>query len=180
MRSASERRPSSSCLKSEIGWRRRCQLKGDRLVEIEGRARKISAQQFSHFKMHRHALFAQRPARGQVIVAEEVHLRLEKAAGVVQVFDLEALQSLAQDVQASIGIPVEHADDLGGAADHGQALALRLYHAKRALARQALADHLPITVFEDVERQRCSRKEHDLKGKQGYLHAIVIRQSDGC
>src|SRR5450631_116822 len=126
------------------------------------------------------ALLAHGSRGRQTFVAEEINFRLQKAAGVVQVLNLETIRSLAKDVQPSVGILFQNAHDLGGAADHGQPFALRTNHAEANFLRQANAHHLLITVFENMERQRCFGKQHYLQRKQGYLHSLAIMLALGA
>jgi hypothetical protein len=69
---------------------------------------------------------------------------------------------------------LQNTNDLGGAAYHGQAFPLGTDHSKSSFLREASADHLLISIFENVQRQRCLGKQHYLQREQGDLHALAI------
>jgi hypothetical protein len=157
-------------LESEIGWQRCGELEGNGLVEAELHRLHFEASQLKRFKVQRGALFSQCASR-------HIAFGFEKGAGIFEHLDFESRISLAQDVEPSIIVAMGNANDLRGAADHGQAFLLRADNAEAGAVRNALSDHFLVSIFEDVQREDGSGKEHDVQREQGNFHGQLIMRA---
>jgi hypothetical protein len=164
-------------LEPKIGWQRCGELEGDRLVETELHGLHFEACQLKRFKVQRGALFSQCASRHVAFVFEKGDFGFEKGAGIFEHLDFESRISLAEDVEPSIIVAMGNANDLRGAADHGQAFLLRADNAEGGAVRNALSDHFLVSIFEDVQREDGSGKEHDVQREQGNFHGQLIMRA---
>jgi hypothetical protein len=122
-------------------------------------------------KVQRDALLASGAVGGCAGIRQQVHFRLQEAAAVIQLLDFEAIDALGKDIAAAIGVAVQHAHYLRGAADDSKAIALRAHNTEGRAGGDALGNHLAVPRLEDVERQRHSWKQHQIEREEGNFHA---------
>src|ERR1700733_14748027 len=149
---------------------------GDRGIEIEIHAGLGGSDQMQHFKVQSGALLARRAGCEWSCVWKEIDFGLQEVAAVLttieKLLDLEAIDALGENVAAPVGIAVQHAHHLRGAADYGKSIALRTDHAEGSAGGDALCNHPAVTWLEDVKGQRHSGKEHELEREERNLHAL--------
>ena len=136
--------------------------------------RGLNPRQVQRRKMQRRAILSIRPRRPRTLIIEKLHVGLQKLPRFVQPLNLEPLHSFAKNVHLPVGEALHHSHDLRRAADDRHLISVRPHHPKRLGFPQAFAHHLPISIFEDVQRQRRARKEHRLQGEQGNSHDCAI------
>ena len=165
-RSASERSPSSFCLKSKIERQRSGKIKG----ELRGSAPERSWRRSRERRAIRNAvdgacrLFCRRHAR---FVADQQNFRLKKRAFLINADDFKPLAAFGNQVQAPVRILFYDRDDLGGASHFGQTVFNRAHYAECAVRFQALANHFFVARFKNVQRQGSAGKENDIEREQG-------------
>src|SRR5205823_8061558 len=79
---------------------------------------------------------------------------------VGQLDEPEPLTSFDDDVQPSVGKPIDHLDHCGTSSDLAQALVVSEQQSELASLGQALSDELAVTRLEDVQRRSLPRKQH--------------------
>jgi len=104
--------------------------------------------------------------RGAGFVIDHQNFRPKKRALLVHAQDFETLASLGNDVELTVRIFFDNADDFGGAPYFGEILFHGPHHSEAALLGEAFADHFFVTWFEDVQGQRNAGKQDDVEGKE--------------
>ncbi len=112
----------------------------------------LATGEFEHFKVQGRALFPQRARSRQPLIVEVVDFCLQKAAGIVQVFNFEPLRTLAKNIQAPVRIVLQDTHHFGNAADDRKSFTLSTNHAKADFLGQAKVHQFLVPVLENVER----------------------------
>jgi hypothetical protein len=82
---------------------------------------------------------------------------------LIELQDLEAVAAFGDDVEAAVGIFLGDADDFDGASNFGDALFMGANHAEGRMVGETFADHFFVAGLEDVQGQRSSGEEDDIK-----------------
>jgi len=120
--------------------------------------------------MERGAFLALRARRTGAIVVEVLHLGLQKIARAVQGLNLKPPHTLAENVDAAIGIALYHSDDPGRAADQRHLFPLGADDPERRAGGETFADHLAIALLKNMERERRTGEQHHVERKERDFH----------
>jgi hypothetical protein len=99
-------------------------------------------------------------------IGEVEHLALKKGAIAIDLYYLESVPAFGEDVEASIVVSSDDFDDFCRAAHVGNSLGMSANDAERAMCVEALANHLLVARFEDVQRERRARKKNDVEREE--------------
>lgn len=114
-------------------------------------------------------------------VVEELDAATEEGAFVVEGFDFEAASADGEDVEAAVFVLFEDVGDVSGAAGVDESALDGEDDAEFGLTVERLADHLLVTVLEDVEREAGMREQHDAQREereQCVRHATIMAACD--
>ena len=162
------------------------QIEGQGSGKIKGQRRRVSAgdillrsrdrQQFCVQLNRAVRVFLRRRAG---FIVDHHNFRLQEGTLLIYSQKLETPAPFRNEVEAPVGVFFDDGNDFGGAAHFGQTLLHRADHAEQAILRQALANHLFIARFEDMQRQGRAGEQYDIQREQGNEGGQAVSVSAG-
>jgi len=101
-----------------------------------------------------------------LLIRHQQNFGAKKRSFLVQFYYFKTVAALSNQIHAAVGIFLRDRDGLRRASDIGNPFLERAHHAKWRVVGQTLADHLLVAWLEDVQGQRCARKQNNIEREQ--------------